>query len=75
MQSHECRIDMLITHAREGSWGQAPASARMVPNGLVPDRRAMSTNVRMSASPTAEPFWVPRRLFGLGQAVKAFTSA
>ena len=42
----------VITHAIDG-WFQAPMVLRMVPKGLRPARRAVSTTVRMSASPSA----------------------
>jgi hypothetical protein len=44
--------DRVITHAIDG-WFQAPMVLRMVPKGLRPARRAVSTTVRMSASPSA----------------------
>lgn len=42
----------VITHAYDGEV-QAPMVLRMVPKGLPPDRRAVSTTVGMSASPEA----------------------
>ena len=44
--------EAVITHARDGGV-QAPTVVRMVPKGLRPVRRAVSTTVRMSASPSA----------------------
>ena len=42
----------VITQACDG-WDQAPTALRMVPNGLWPARRAVSTTVRIAASPSA----------------------
>ncbi len=46
------RRQKVITHAFNGE-DQAPTVLRMVPKGLRPVRRAVSTTVRMSASPSA----------------------
>jgi hypothetical protein len=43
-----------ITHASDGGV-QAPTVSRLVPNGLAPLRRAVSTTVRMAASPLSRP--------------------
>ena len=42
----------VITHACDGRV-QAPTVLSMAPNGLAPLRRAVSTTVRMAASPSA----------------------
>lgn len=49
-----CQIGVfaVITQACDGG-GQAPMVLRMVPNELAPVRRAVSTTVRMAASPSA----------------------
>ena len=46
------RTRAVITQARDGGV-QAPMVLRMVPNELAPVRRAVSTTVRMAASPSA----------------------
>ncbi len=46
------QLPAVITQACDG-WDQAPTVLRMVPNGLWPARRAVSTTVRMAASPSA----------------------
>ena len=43
----------VITQAGAGGRAQAPTVLRRVAKGLAPDRRAVSTTVRMSASPAA----------------------
>ena len=46
------RARLVITHPCD-RWAQAPMVLRMAPKGPLPVRRAVSTTVRMSASPSA----------------------
>ena len=50
--SHKACVITVSAQAYDGRV-QAPTVLRMLPNGLLPVRRAVSTTVRMAASPSA----------------------